>query len=218
VPPSVSEVLDRLLLVYGEIRWRPHHDAMAELVLTILSQHTNDILSGRAYAELVSRFPDWDAVRVAPVAAVRDAIQRAGLADTKAPRIQSVLQRVTDERGGYDLDFLAGLPLDEARTWLLALPGVGPKTAACVLLFALGLPALPVDTHVYRVCGRLGLLPPKMSAERAHAHLEEIVPPEQVYAFHIGLIKHGRHVCQALRPRCGGCVFADICPSVTGAA
>lgn len=213
MPPSISEVLDRLERVYGEMRWRPHRDAIAELILTILSQHTSDTLSGRAFAELIARFPDWDAIRMAPLRSVRDAVQGAGLADTKAPRIKAVLQRVLDERGGFNLDFLANLPLTDAKAWLLDLPGVGPKTAACVLLFALGLPALPVDTHVYRVARRLGLLPPKMSAEQAHAHLEAMVPAESVYAFHIGLIKHGRHVCHAQRPRCGDCVFADICPS-----
>lgn len=213
MPPSVSEILARLRLVHGEIRWRPHHDPMAELVLTILSQHTSDVLSGRAFAELIRRFPDWDAIREAPTPAVRDAVQGAGLAATKAPRIQAVLRRVVEERGGYDLEFLGDLPLEEARRWLLDLPGVGPKTAACVLLFALGRPALPVDTHVYRVCRRLGLVPPKMTADQAHTHLEALVPSEEVYAFHIGLIKHGRYVCQAQRPRCAECVLNDLCPS-----
>ena len=212
-PPSVATVLARLREMYGELRWRPHHDAISELVLTILSQHTNDRLSGRAFAELLQRFPDWDAVRTAPAADLRDAIRFGGLAEVKAPRIKHVLERIRADLGGYDLTFLAELPLDDARDWLTALPGVGPKTAACVLMFALGRPALPVDTHVYRVAQRLGLVPAKMSAEKAHAHLGALVPPNEVYAFHIGLIRHGRYVCSARAPRCDACALSDVCPS-----
>jgi endonuclease-3 len=199
--------------MYGELRWRPHHDPTSELVLTILSQHTSDRLSGRAFAELLQRYPDWDAVRLAPTADLRDAIRFGGLSEVKAPRIKHVLERIKAERDGYDLGFLAALPLDEAREWLMALPGVGPKTAACVLMFALGRPALPVDTHVYRVAQRLRLIPDKMSAEKAHAHLEALVPPAEVYAFHIGLIRHGRYVCGARAPQCDDCALNDVCPS-----
>jgi endonuclease-3 len=216
--PAVPELLDRLQTVYGAVRWRPHRDAIAELVLTILSQHTSDTLSGRAFAELVARFPNWDAVREASVEEIRSAVHGAGLADTKAPRIKAVLQQIHDEHGGYELGFLTELPLDQAKSWLTNLPGVGPKTAACVLMFALGRPALPVDTHVYRVGARLGLVPAKMSANLAHDHLEAMVPPEDVYRFHIGLIKHGRYTCSARRPRCGDCVLSDLCPSAFGAS
>lgn len=220
MPASVSEVLRRLRSVYGEIRWRPHHDGMSELILTILSQHTNDRLSGQAFAQLLQRFEDWDAIRRAPVEQIGEAIQFAGLWKTKAPRIKQVLGDVLARRGAYDLDFLAELPLDEAKQWLLSLHGVGPKTAACVLMFAYGRPALPVDTHVYRVCVRLGLVPVKMSAEQAHAHLEAMVPPDEIYPFHVGLIKHGRYVCTARSPRCATCVLSDVCPStsLTGGA
>lgn len=211
--PPIEVVLVRLRQVYGEMPWRPHGDALSELVLTILSQHTSDTNSGRAFAELLRTFPDWDAIRTAEPRAVSAAIRAAGLFAVKGPRIQQVLQRIIDARCAYSLDFLRELPLAEARAWLLNLPGVGPKTAACVLLFALGLPALPVDTHVYRVAGRLGLLPAKATPETAHAILEAAVTPAQVYPLHIGLIKHGRHTCHARSPRCDACVLADICPA-----
>ncbi len=213
MPATISEIVSRLSLVFGEMRWRPHHDAISELILTILSQHTSDRLSGRAFAQLLERFPNWDTVRLAPVAQVLDCISLAGLSRMKAPRIQAVLERVLADRGSYDLGFLAAMPLAESKQWLMELPGVGPKTAACVLMFALGRPALPVDTHVYRVSQRLGLIPPKMSADRSHEHLEQLVPDDEVYAFHISLIKHGRYTCTAQRPRCADCVLNDICPS-----
>jgi len=210
---GVAEILRLLREVYGEMPWRPHGDPISELILTILSQHTADTNSGRAFANLISAYPDWDAVRAAAAAGIAEATRAAGLSTTKAPRIKQVLQQIRDERGGYDLGFLRELPLDAARAWLMALPGVGPKTAACVLLFALGMPALPVDTHVFRVATRLGLLPAKATADAAHGILEAIVAPEQVYRFHVGLIKHGRHVCRAQRPLCGACVLNGVCPS-----
>jgi len=213
VPPSVPELIERLGRVFGEMQWRPSGDPVGELVLTILSQHTSDRLSGRAFANLLAQFPSWEAVLQAPTSEVAECIAGGGLSNQKAPRIKAVLERIHSERGSLDLHFLSGLPLDEARTWLVDLPGVGPKTAACVLMFALGKPALPVDTHVYRVGQRLGLIPPKMTADKAHAHLESIVPPADVYAFHVGLIKHGRYTCVAQRPRCDGCVLSDVCPA-----
>jgi len=213
MPPAVDEILQRLETVYGQLRWRPHTDPMSELILTILSQHTSDKLSGRAFAQLMADFPSWEAIREAPVDALQASVRFAGLSALKAPRIKTVLSRIRSELGEYNLQFLAELPLPEAKLWLTALPGVGPKTAACVLMFALGRPALPVDTHVYRVSRRLGLLPEKMSADRAHEHLESVVPADSVYRFHIGLIKHGRYVCVAQRPLCAECVLNDICPS-----
>jgi endonuclease III len=211
--PSPVEILARLRPRYGDLPWRPHHDPISELVLTILSQHTNDTLSGKAFARLLERFPSWRAIADAPADQIEDAIRDGGLARQKAPRIKAVLERIATERGAFDLGFLAELPLDEAKTWLRSLPGVGPKTAACVLMFALGRPALPVDTHVYRVSRRLGLLGPKVSEAAAHAVLEALVPPEDTYAFHIALIKHGRYTCTAQRPRCDICPLNDICPS-----
>ncbi|HZP56532.1 MAG TPA: endonuclease III [Dehalococcoidia bacterium] len=214
----VAEVILRLDDAYGIPEWRPHRDPLAELVLTILSQNTSDANSGRAFVRLLERFPSWDDVAGAPLPEVIDAIQPGGLAPTKAPRIQAVLREVRERTGGYDLGFLAGLPLEDARAWLRALHGVGPKTVACVLLFALGRPAMPVDTHVFRVATRLGLVPDRagkaaMTAEKAHDLLERTVPEHDFYAFHIGLIKHGRRVCTAQRPSCPGCVLRDLCPS-----
>jgi endonuclease-3 len=213
VPVTPRLVLARLRPRYGDLPWRPHGDAVGELVLTILSQHTNDTLSGKAFARLLATFPTWEAIAAAPAEAIAAAIRDGGLAGQKAPRIKAVLQRIRQERGAFDLSFLRDLPLEEARAWLLALPGVGPKTAACVLMFALGRPALPVDTHVYRVSRRLGLIPASASEARAHTLLEAMVPAEDVYAFHVALIKHGRHTCTARAPNCADCPLNDVCPS-----
>ena len=213
VPPVPDEILRRLRPRYGSMHWRPHGDAVGELVLTILSQHTNDTLSGKAFARLLATFPEWDVIAAASPEAIAEAIKAGGLARQKAPRIKAVLERIRVERGSYDLGFLAELPLEEAKRWLRALPGVGPKTAACVLMFALGRPALPVDTHVYRVSRRLGLIGPRVTEAGAHAVLEASVPPADVYAFHVTLIKHGRYTCTAQRPRCTACPLNDICPS-----
>jgi endonuclease-3 len=218
VAAAVPDLLRRLHAVYGPLRWRPHRDPMSELILTILSQHTADRLSGLAFIRLTERYSDWEQLREAPVEEIEARIQPAGLSHMKAPRLKRVLDQVLSDRGGYDLAFLADLPLQESKAWLMALPGVGPKTAACVLMFALGRPALPVDTHVYRVARRLGLIPPKMSADRAHEQLESIVPQRDIYAFHVGLIKHGRYTCVAQRPHCEACVLNDICPSAFSAA
>jgi endonuclease-3 len=212
-PFSIAEIVERVHVLYGELPWRPHGDGMTELVLTILSQHTADTNSGKAYANLLTVFPDWDAVRTAGTAAIAAATRAAGLSTSKAPRIKAALEQIKQERGSYNLDFLRDLPLEQARAWLTALHGVGPKTAACVLMFAYGRAALPVDTHVFRVSQRLGLLPPRVTAEKAHQILEAAVPPNLIYAFHVGLIKHGRHVCFARSPNCAGCIFNDRCPS-----
>jgi endonuclease III len=209
----IPEILDRIHRVYGELPWRPHGDAMSELILTILSQHTADTNSGRAFANLLSAYSDWDAIRQASIGEIAEATRAAGLSAQKAPRIKAALEEIKAQVGDYDLSFLRELPLDEARAWLVSLHGVGPKTAACVLLFALGRPALPVDTHVFRVSQRLGLLPSKATADAAHRILEEAVPDDAIFDFHVGLIKHGRHVCFARSPACRACVFNDICPS-----
>ena len=216
----IPEIIARLQEAYGVPEWRPHHDPVAELVLTILSQNTSDANSGRAFVRLLEAFPTWDAVAAAPLPALVAAIQPGGLAPTKAPRIQAALRDIRQRTGGFDLAFLTDLPVDEARAWLRELHGVGPKTVACVLLFSLGMPAMPVDTHVFRVATRLALIPERagnaaMTAEKAHGLLESIVPAQDFYAFHIGLIKHGRRTCTAQRPRCPECVLNDLCPSAT---
>ncbi|MEX1103011.1 MAG: endonuclease III, partial [Dehalococcoidia bacterium] len=168
-------IMERLAAVFGWPEHVPHGDALAELVLTLLSQNTADTNSGRAFTQLMRTFPSWDAIAEAPPEEVVAAIQIGGLAQQKAPRIQSSLRAVFERSPDGDLAFLREMPMEEARAWLRALPGVGPKTAACVLLFALGLPAMPVDTHVERVSKRLGLIPLKTTPEQAHDQLEALV-------------------------------------------
>ena len=211
--PETKEILhihDLLLAEYGEPEWHPR-DPVASLVNTILSQNTNDVNRDRAFEQMRERLPTWEAVRDAPLEELIDAVRPAGLAPTKAPRIQEALRRITAERGEISLDFLADLPVEEARAWLLSIPGVGPKTAAIVLLFALGMPAFPVDTHVHRLSGRLGLIPEKTSREKAHDLLEALVPPELYYVFHLNLIEHGRTVCHARNPGHERCALREEC-------
>jgi endonuclease-3 len=208
-----SEITHRLAALYGEPVWRPHGDPMSELVLTILSQNTSDTNSGRAFMQLKQRFPTWESLLVADPEDIVPAIQAGGLARIKAPRIKAALVAVHEKRGSFDLEFLRDLPLDEAKAWLRELNGVGPKTAACVLMFALGRPALPVDTHVHRVAQRLGLVTSKAGAAEAHDILEAILEPDEIYPFHISLIKHGRRLCRAQRPLCERCPLLDGCPA-----
>ena len=206
------KIHERLLEFYGEPVWRNPLPAMDELVSTILSQNTNDINRDRAYVALRSRFPTWEEVRDAKKKDVINAIRTAGLANQKGPRIQRVLQDITNERGDLDLSFLKELPLEDARNWLTKFNGVGPKTAAIVLCFSLGRPAFPVDTHIFRVTGRLGLRPEKMTVEQAHPHLEKIFPPDTYYAAHLNLIRLGREVCHARKPDCPDCPVRKLCP------
>jgi endonuclease-3 len=214
VPPSAALVLARLRKHYGAPAPRPPNDPLAELVQTILSQHTSDVNTDRAFASLWSTFGSWEAIRTAPVGRVADAIRSGGLAEVKAPRIVGVLEAIRRDRGELSLDFLRDLDVEEGRRYLTALGGVGPKTAACVLLFACDKPALPVDTHVFRVSRRLGLIGPRAGVAQAHRALEAIVPPAEDYAFHMLLIRHGRETCKALRPRCPTCPLDDVCPKV----
>ena len=206
-----STVNQRLVQFYGYPEWRNPLPALDELVSTILSQNTNDINRDRAFGALRGRFPTWEAVRDAEQGAVIEAIRPAGLANQKGPRIQQVLREIDAERGALDLSFLQGLSRDEARHWLMKFNGVGPKTAAIVLLFSLGKPAFPVDTHIYRVSGRLGLRPQNLSVEQAHAYLEGLFPAEAYYAAHLNLIRLGREICQARRPNCQTCPLNDLC-------
>ena len=209
-----SEIIERLDAEAPIPPWRAHGDPVAELVLTLLSQNTSDTNSGRAYQSLVARFPDWNAVLAAPVGGIEEAIRIGGLAKTKAPRLKALLAELHERLGGeWDASHLATLPLQDAKAWLTSLPGIGPKTAACVLLFALKRPALPVDTHVHRVCQRLGLIDEKTGAAAAHELLESQLSRGQVYSFHVALIRHGRRVCKAGRPLCEQCVLSDRCPS-----
>ena len=194
--------------------WRPHQDPVGELVLTLLSQNTSDHNSGRAFQRLVATFDGWDDIIAAPVGAVEEAIRIGGLARTKAPRMQALLQALRERLGeGWDASRLRTMPMPEAKAWLTSLPGIGPKTAACVMLFSLGRPALPVDTHVHRVSQRLGLIGPRVNAVAAHAALEAQMPAALYYPYHVAVIRHGRRVCKAQRPLCDVCVLADVCPS-----
>ena len=208
---KAAEVLARLRAYYGEPVRKVRRDPLSELILTILSQNTNDDNSSKAFEALRARFPTWQAVMEAPTHAVAEAIRVGGLANIKAPRIQQILRQIATERGALNLDFLAEMPTSQAREYLLALPGVGPKTAACVLLFSLGKPALPVDTHVHRVAERLGLFRARTDAAKAHEVLEALVPPEAYYPFHLLMIQHGRTLCAARKPQCADCPLRSLC-------
>jgi endonuclease-3 len=205
------KIHERLLEFYGEPIWRNPLPAIDELISTILSQNTNDINRDRAFNALRARFGTWEEVRDADPVEVINAIRSAGLANQKGPRIQQVLRSITEERGDLDLTFLGDLSVEEARTWLTRFNGVGPKTAAIVLCFSLGKPAFPVDTHIYRVTGRIGLRPERMTVEQAHPHLESLFPPETYYPAHLNIIRLGREVCTARRPYCEKCPIVDLC-------
>ena len=210
---SINQVLKLLRNEYGQKRWRTRNDPVAVLVQTILSQNTSDINSERAFKHLLASFDGWKEIADADVGRISEAIKIGGLEAVKAGYIKQALQEIRLRRRGFELDFLRKLPVDEARDWLRRLPGVGMKTASVVLLFSLGMPALPVDTHVFRVTKRLRLIDSAVSVEKAHKVLERLVPPKNVYQFHILLIEHGRRICKAQRPRCGECVLGSLCPS-----
>ncbi len=200
-----------LLQEYGPTPRQPGRDPLDTLVSAIISQNTSDANRDRAFRRLKARFPTWEEVGEADPAAVVEALRPAGLSRLKGPRIQEALRAISARQGALNLDFLAEMEVEEAKAWLTSLKGVGPKTAAIVLLFALGRPAFPVDTHVHRVSRRLGLIGPKTSREQAHMVMERIVPPEIYYPFHMNLIAHGRRVCGAQRPRCETCFLQEHC-------
>ncbi|MBW3613581.1 MAG: endonuclease III [Chloroflexi bacterium] len=206
-------VLERLGERYGHPTWAgPRVDAVSELILTILSQNTADTNSFRAFTALRERYASWDEVLAAPTDELEEVIRPGGLAPTKSRRIQHVLAEVHDMTGGtWDMGFLGEWPFEDARAWLTSLPGIGRKTASIVLLFNFGRPAMPVDTHVHRVAWRLGMFGRTTPLERAHDLLEEILTPEEMYPFHVELIRHGRDTCRAPRPICGLCPLTDAC-------
>lgn len=207
-----AQTVYRLLLdFYGLPEWRNPLPAMDELISTILSQNTNDVNRDVAFNRLKERFPTWEGVRDAPPEAVQDAIRPAGLANQKGPRMQAILRRITEERGSLDLNFLKEEAREDAHAWLSRFNGVGPKTAAIVLQFSLGIPALPVDTHVYRVSGRVGLRPRKMSVEKAHVWLEQVFTPDQYGPGHLNIIRLGREICHARKPACERCPLNKVC-------
>jgi len=196
---------------YGIPEWRQPLPAIDELISTILSQNTNDTNRDRAFNRLKARFRTWEAVKSAPVKGVVEAIRPAGLANQKAPRIQSILRQISAERGRLDLDFLRSETRKNAHSWLSQFKGVGPKTAAIVLQFSLGIPAFPVDTHIYRVSGRVGLRPTKMSVEKAHSWLEQLFTPNQYGPAHLNIIRLGREICHPRSPDCKNCPLNSIC-------
>jgi endonuclease-3 len=200
-----------LIAYYGFPEWRDPKPPVDELVSTILSQNTNDSNRDRAFEALKRRYPTWEAVRDAESQELIDTIRTAGLANQKGPRIQNALKEITDVQGAITLDFLGDLPPEEAKRWLLQFKGVGPKTAAIVLLFSLELPAFPVDTHIYRVTGRLGLRPMKLNAEQAHDYLAKLFPPDTYYTVHLNIIRLGREICRARKPNCPECPLQDLC-------
>ncbi len=198
---------------YGPFPQEPRLPPMDEMVFTILSQHTSDINSSRAFRRLMDRFGTLEEVAAAEIPEIEEAIAPGGLAKIKAPRIKEVLNKILELNGSLDLSFLREMALKEAKAWLRQLPGIGPKSAGIVLSFSLGMPAMAIDTHIYRVCQRLGVIGPKVSADQAHDILEQKVEPEEVFNFHVSYINHGRQVCRAQRPKCAQCVVGGLCPS-----
>jgi endonuclease-3 len=211
--PDVELILQRLIGAYGDRKWKRQLEPVGELVQTILSQNTSDTNSRRAFKSLVDAFESWHNVAEASIERIADAIRSGGLADVKAGYIKNALKALEKQTPGFNLQFLKQMSIDAARRWLLNLPGVGMKTASCVLLFSLGMPAFPVDTHVFRVAGRLKLIDNKISVNAAHIAMEKLVKDRDVYRCHVLLIEHGRSTCKAQRPLCRKCVLADICPS-----
>jgi endonuclease-3 len=207
-------VITRILAAhYGNPRWRKPLPPLDELISTILSQNTNDHNRDAAFNNLKQLYPTWEEVRDAPRVQVINAIRTAGLANQKGPRIQKVLKEITSERGCLDLDFLKGFEPEEAREWLMRFKGVGPKTAAIVLCFSLDMPAFPVDTHIYRVTGRLQLRDPGLDVVKTHQYLEQVFPEDEYYSAHLNLIRLGRERCHPRKPECPACPLKMICPA-----
>ena len=208
---KADQINQKLIEFYGLPTWRNPLPPVDELVSTILSQNTNDRNRDMAFNNLKRNFADWEAVRDADTQDVIEAVRIAGLANQKGPRIQKVLEQISEERGNLDLDFLREMPPDEIHKWLVRFKGVGPKTAAIVMQFSLDIPAFPVDTHVYRLTGRLGLRPEKMNVERAHPHLAALFNPQDYLAAHLNIIRLGREICSARLPKCEECPLRELC-------
>jgi endonuclease-3 len=205
---KLSSLLER---EYGKRSWRRHGDPLSVLIATILSQNTSDNNSHKAFANLKAEFKNWEEVRRARVKRTTDAIRSGGLADIKASRIKDILSQIYEENGNLDLSFLKRWRTEKIKSWLGKFKGVGDKTIACVLLFSLKRPAMPVDTHVLRVSKRLGLVPQNLNASAAEAVLERVIPGSSIYQFHLNLIAHGRLVCKAANPLCNDCVLLENC-------
>ncbi len=212
---NVRDVVTKLEKMYGEAEWAFRHDPMDELIACILSQHTSDSNSLRAFDKLKHTYPHWEQVADAPVNQLADVIRNGGLADSKAPRIQQALKEIKEREGAYDLSGLSAMSDEDARTYLMSLPGVGPKTAAIVLCFSLNRPVIPVDTHIFRVAWRLGFVEKKQGEAKAHDTLQALIPKDIIFRFHMALIRHGREVCKAQRPRCLECPLTNQCEYYT---
>ena len=210
---GISRLVGLMSEHYGPFPQEPRLEPAHEVVLSILSQHTSDTNSGRAFKLLMEKFGTLEAVARADLADIEEAITPGGLARIKAPRIKEVLNLVLELNGSLDLSFLREMPLEEAKSWLRQLPGIGPKSAGIILSFSLALPAMAIDTHIFRVCRRLALIGPKVTVDKAHGILEAAVNPDQIFQFHVSFITHGRQVCKAQRPHCWDCVVASECPS-----
>ncbi len=215
-PTIAPELIQkRLDAIYGPIHWRPRMIALDELIFTVLTQHTSDLNAERSYDALRKAMPTWASVIEAETRKIADAIHHGGLANQKSVRIQQILIKILHRLGHFELEFLSDLPLEEARSWLTSLPGVGPKTAAVVMAFSLKMPAFPVDTHILRVSKRLGLIGRKVSADQAHPIMENMIPSDNRYDMHVLLITHGRQICKARVPQCGRCPLDQECPAST---
>lgn len=212
VPARVIRQVDKALAKrYGTAGYDGHTDLVGGLLNTILSQNTNAANQRVAFARLRQAFPDWDAVADADPARIAEAIRPGGLADMKAVRIRDILRQIRRDQGRIDLGFLASLPSEEATRYLMSFKGVGPKTAACVLMFELGWPAFPVDTHVLRICKRLGWLSPDCDAQRAHEMMDRAIPDDVRYQLHVNMVNHGRKLCRPSNPRCAECPIRRYC-------
>jgi len=210
---DIGKVIELLEQEYGPRQWQPDRNPVDALIGTILSQNTSDTNSGRAFIYLKASFNSWEALAMAPPEDIAEAIKCGGLSQIKAVRIKQVLGQIKKEQGRINLDSLKSMNMTDAEDYLIRLPGVGHKTARCVLLFSLGKPSLPVDTHIFRVAKRLELIDSKVSIDKAHSLLQELIPPSKVYQFHVHMIEHGRRICHARQPRCNICILKGVCPS-----
>jgi endonuclease-3 len=210
---KTEEVYQLLLAIYGERELKPRREPMHELISTMLSHRTTGKNESEAYHRMWDHFGSWEAIRDAPVAELAQTIQQSNFAEVKAPNIKATLARIINERGEANIDFLRGMPTDQALAWLMDLPGVGIKTASLVLLFCFAKPVMPVDTHVHRVSQRLGLISPKVTPSAAHGLLLALLPPDPhvLFNFHVAMLKHGQQICIWSAPRCEHCPLAQLC-------
>ena len=212
---SPDTIIEKLSAIYGEFEQTPRYNALDELIFTVLTQHTSDLNAERAFVQLRETIPTWEEVMVADQQVIADAIFHGGMSNQKSKRIKDILAKILERHGDLEIEFLRNYELEDARKWLVELPGVGPKTAAVVMAFALGMPAFPVDTHIHRVSKRLGLIEEKTTADAAHEIMERQVRPELRFQLHMQMITHGRQICKARRPLCGECPLSADCPSST---